>query len=165
MKMMKTIAICIALVAGPALAADAPSFVVVGAAGESRTLGVADLQKLTVREVSVADPHSKQPSRYRGVALSAVLSLVGVPSGEALRGKALASMVQVEALDGYRVVFSLAELDAGTGSTDAVVVFELDGKPLGGEIGAFRIVVPTDKRSARWVRQVARIKVVQPSAP
>jgi hypothetical protein len=37
MKMMKTIAICIALVAGPALAADAPSFMVVGATGESRT--------------------------------------------------------------------------------------------------------------------------------
>jgi hypothetical protein len=87
-----------------------------------------------------------------------------VPSGEALRGKALASTIQVEALDGYRVASSLAELDAGTGSTDAVVAFELDGKPLGGELGAFRMVVPTDKRSARWVRQVARIKVVQPSA-
>ena len=165
MKIMKTIAICVALVAVPALAADTPSFVVVGAAGESRTLGVADLQKLIVREVSVTDPHSKQASRYRGVALSAVLSLVGVPSGEALRGKVLASMVQVEALDGYRVVFSLAELDAEVGSTDAVVAFELDGKPLGGELGAFRMVVPTDKRSVRWVRQVARIKVIQPSAP
>lgn len=66
--MMKTIAVCVALVAGPAFAADAPSFVVVGAAGESRTLGVADLQKLTVREVSVTDPHSKQPSRTGGFA-------------------------------------------------------------------------------------------------
>jgi len=163
MKMMKTIAICVALVAGPAFGADAPSFVVVGAAGESRTLGVADLQKLSVREVSVTDPHSKQPSHYRGVALSAVLSLVGVPSGEALRGKALAWTIQVEALDGYRVVFSLAELDAGVGSTDSVIAFELDGKPLGGEVGAFHMVVPTDKRGARWVRQMARIKVVQPS--
>ncbi len=33
---------------------------------ESRTLGVADLQKLAVREVSVTEPHSKQSSRYRG---------------------------------------------------------------------------------------------------
>ena len=130
MKMMKTIAICVVLVAGPALAADAPSFVVVGAAGESRTLGVADLQKMPVREVSVTDPHSKQPSHYRGVALSAVLSLVGVPSGEALRGKALASAVQVEALDGYRVVFSLAELDAGVGSTDAIVALNWTVSPL-----------------------------------
>ncbi len=31
--MVKTIAICVAIVAGPAYAADAPSFVVVGAAG------------------------------------------------------------------------------------------------------------------------------------
>ena len=165
MKIIKVIAMCVALVTGPAWATDVPSFVVVGAAGESRTLGGADLQKLTVRDVCVTDPHSKQLSRYRGVALSAVLSLVGVPSGEALRGKALAWSIQVEALDGYRVVFSLAELDVGVGSTDAVVAFELDGKPLGGELGAFRIVVTTGKRGARWVRQVARIKVVQPSAP
>jgi len=165
MKMINTIAVCVALLAGPALAADAPSFVVIGTAGESRTLGVVDLQKLTVREVIVTDPHSKMPSRYKGGALSAVLSLVGVPSGEALRGKALASTVQVEAQDGYRVAFSLAELDPGVGSTDAVVSFELDGKSLGGELGTFRMVVPSDKRGARWVRQVARIKVIQPSAP
>jgi len=162
--MTTTIALCLALVAGPPLAADAPSFVVVGAAGESRTLRVADLQKLTVREVSVLDPHSRQPSRYRGVALSAVLSVVGAPSGEALRGRALTLTVEVEALDGYRVVFSLAELDVGVGSTETVVAFELDGKPLGGELGAFCLVVPTDKRGARWVRQITKIKLVQPSA-
>ena len=37
----------------------------------------------------------------------------------------------------------------------------LIGKPLGGGLGGFRMVVPTDKRSAMWVRQVARIKLVQ----
>ena len=162
---MKTMAICLALVAWPALAADAPSFSVIGATGEARTLGPAELQRLRVREVCVTDPHSKQPSRYRGVDLSEVLALVGAPSGEALRGNALALTVEVEALDGYRAAFSLAELDAGVGSTDAVIAFERDGKPLGGELGAFRVVVPTDKRGARWVRQVAKIRVIKPPAP
>ena len=159
---MRAVIVC-ALASSTLLAADAPSFVVTGPGGQTRQLVVADLQKLAVREVAVADPHSKQPSRYRGVALPAVLSLVGAPLGAALRGKALASHVQIEAADGYRVAFSLAELDTAIGNTDALVAFELDGKPLGGELGAFRLVVPTDKRGARWVRQVVKVSVIEAS--
>jgi len=108
----------------------------------------------------VADPHSKQPTRHRGVSLSSILSRVGTPAGESLHGKALALRVQVEAADGYVACFSLAELDAGVGNTDALLVFEQDGKPLAAELGTFRIVVPTDKRAARWVRQVVALKVL-----
>jgi len=158
---MKAIAICAAF-ACAAAAADVASFSIVGLGGRSRTVTVADLQKLPVRELKVPDPHGKQPSVYRGVALAAVLGLVDAPLGEALRGKALASHVQVEAADGYRVAFSLAELDAGVGSTDAIVAFELDGKPLGGELGSFRLVVPTDKRGGRWVRQLVKLTIVEP---
>ena len=161
---MRALTVCLAL-ASSALAADGPSIALVGLGGRSHTVVVADLEKLPVRDLSVADPHSKEPARYRGVALSAVLGLVEAPLGEALRGKALASHVQVEAADGYRVAFSLAELDAGLGNTDALVAFERDGKPLGGELGSFRLVVPTDKRGARWVRQVTKISIVEASRP
>jgi DMSO/TMAO reductase YedYZ molybdopterin-dependent catalytic subunit len=92
--------------------------------------------------------------------LTAVLALVGAPAGEALRGPGLALHVRVEASDGYRASFSLAELDAGFGSTDVLVAFERDGEPLGAEIGPFRLVVPTDKRGGRWVRQVVSIKLL-----
>jgi hypothetical protein len=127
------------------------------------TLAISDLEKLAVRSVDVSDPHSKEPSRYRGVALSAILALAGAPLGEALRGKALACHVQIDAADGYRAAFSLGELDPGVGNTDAIVAFERDGIPLGGELGPFRIVVPTDKRGARWVRQVVKITLVEPA--
>jgi DMSO/TMAO reductase YedYZ molybdopterin-dependent catalytic subunit len=40
------------------------------------------------------------------------------------------------------------------------VAFERDGQPLGAEIGPFRLVVPTDKRGGRWVRQVVSIKLL-----
>jgi DMSO/TMAO reductase YedYZ molybdopterin-dependent catalytic subunit len=148
------------LAAVSAVAADPPTLEVFGTAGQHVTLGASDLRKLTVRDVDVTDPHSKQRARYRGVPVSAVLSLVGAPGGDALRGKALASHVRVDAADGYRVSFSLAELDAGVGATDAIVAFERDGQPLGSEIGPFRIVVPTDKRGARWARQVVSIRVL-----
>ena len=51
-------------------------------------------------------------------------------------------------------------LGAGFGSTDVLVAFERDGEPLGAEIGPFRLVVPTDKRGGRWVRQVVSIKLL-----
>ena len=149
------------LLAAGAAAVEAPSVTIAGVNGETRSLQVSDLQKLAVRDASVTDPHSKALTRYRGVSLATLLSLVGTPAGETLRGKSLALHVEVEASDGYIVCFSVAELDAGTGSTDALLAFEQEGKPLGNDIGPLRLVVPTDKRAARWVRQVVSVKVLK----
>jgi DMSO/TMAO reductase YedYZ molybdopterin-dependent catalytic subunit len=41
-----------------------------------------------------------------------------------------------------------------------LLAFERDGQPLGADIGPFRLVVPTDKRGGRWVRQVTSIKLL-----
>jgi DMSO/TMAO reductase YedYZ molybdopterin-dependent catalytic subunit len=156
---VRAIAVSI-LLASSALGADAPALVVVGPKGETRSLQASDLRQLAVREVTVTEPHGKQSVRYRGAPLTAVLALVGAPAGDALRGPGLALHVRVEASDGYRASFSLAELDAGFGGTDVLVAFERDGEPLGAEIGPFRLVVPTDKRGGRWVRQVVSIKLL-----
>jgi hypothetical protein len=156
--------VCLAL-GSSAWPAGARALSVVGPGGKSLMLGTADLEKLTVREVDVTDPHGHEASRYRGVALSAVLALVDAPFGDALRGRALGTSLRVEAADGYQVVFSLAEIDPSLGSTDALLAFERDGKPLGADLGPFRIVVPTDKRGARWVRQVVKLSVLAPASP
>ena len=49
----------------------------------------------------------------------------------------------------YRVVFALAELDPAF--TDRVILLEdrAEGQPLDSKTGAFRIVVPGEKRMAR----------------
>ncbi|MGH7594354.1 MAG: hypothetical protein ACRELE_10965 [Gemmatimonadales bacterium] len=57
---------------------------------------------------------------FAGVAIIDLLRLVGAPSSDSLRGKELADYVLVEARDGYRVVFALAEFDAGF--TDRVML-------------------------------------------
>jgi hypothetical protein len=36
-----------------------------------------------------------------------------------------------------------------------------DGKALFGENGAFRLVIPTDKRGARSVRMLSKLEIVQ----
>ncbi len=82
-----------------------------------------------------------------------------VPEGT-LRSPHLARYVLVDARDGYRVVFSLAELDPGTGNRPVYVADRCDGEALSAEDGPVRLLAPGDVRAARSVRQVEAITVV-----
>ena len=81
--------------------------------------------------------------------------------GDSLRGKGLSSCLVVEAADGYRVV--IAYQSSTRASPDRLILLadQADGHPLDNKEGPFRIVVPGEKRMARWVRQVTTLKVVQ----
>jgi hypothetical protein len=81
---------------------------------------------------------------------------------EQLRGRAMATYIIAEAEDGYRVVFSLAELDSGILESEVLVADTMGGAPLGAQQGPFRLVAPHDKRPARWVRMLKSITVVGP---
>jgi len=110
--------------------------------------------------VTATNEHDKKTSTFSGVPLRDLLKEAGVPSGENLRGKALATCIVITASDGYQVVFSLAELDEGIGNLQVLVADTEDGKTLPQNIGPLRLVVPSDKRPARWVRMVKTIRVV-----
>ena len=87
------------------------------------------------------------------------LNLEGLPGGEALRGPALASVVIATGKDGYRVVFSLAEIDAKLGNRPVFIVDRCAGAPLAAEDGPLRLVVPGEARAARSVRQLTGVRV------
>ncbi len=155
---IRSLAVVLLFVASAAFAS--PTFELVGLDGQKHLIETAELEQLEPRDITVPDPHTKEPTRYRGVPLGNVVALAGVSFAQSPRGPLLGVTLRVEAAEGYRVSFSLPEIDARTGSTEAILVFELDGEPLGDELGPFRLVVPTDKRGARWVRQISRITVV-----
>jgi DMSO/TMAO reductase YedYZ molybdopterin-dependent catalytic subunit len=73
----------------------------------------------------------------------------------------MATYVLAEGADGYRVVFSLAELDSGILDSEVIVADTMDGAPLGTNQGPFRIVAPHEKRPARWVRMLKTLTVVR----
>ena len=100
------------------------------------------------------------PAQFSGVAMSELLSAAGIPVGDKLRGPRMADVVLVEAADGYKVVFALAEFDPAFATRDIILADKRDGKPLDAKEGPYRIVVPGDKRPARWIRQVTGMKVV-----
>ncbi len=66
----------------------------------------------------------------------------------------------VEATDGYKVVFALAEVDPAFATREILLADKRDGKPLEAKEGPLRIVAPGDKRPARWVRQVTTFRIV-----
>jgi DMSO/TMAO reductase YedYZ molybdopterin-dependent catalytic subunit len=121
-------------------------------------LSVADLAKLPRQTVTAKDHDGKMAS-FEGVPLVDILRLAGVEFGEKLRGKSLASFLVVEAADGYRAVFALPELDPAFTEQTILLVDRRDGKALSDAEGQWRIVVPNEKRQARWVRQVVALTV------
>ena len=134
-----------------------------GAVSNPLILTVADLKKMPRKTLTVMNPHDKKKETYEGVLLEELLRRASVPQGEKLRGSSMATYVLAEAEDGYRVVFSLAELDSGILESEVIVADTLDGAPLGDKQGPFRLVAPHEKRPARWVRMLKSITVV--SAP
>ncbi len=122
------------------------------------TFSAADFAKFEHRTV-VAKAHDGMESKYEGVALADILAKAGAPGGPTLRGPAMVHYVLIEAEDNYRVVFSLAELDSAF--TDRVIILadRRDGKPLSAREGPLQVIVPGEKKHARWVRQVVRLRV------
>jgi hypothetical protein len=77
-----------------------------------------------------------------------------------MKGKRLTDCLLVEAADGHRAVIALPELDPAFTDKQTLLGFLRDGKPLGGKEGPYRIVIPDEKRMARWVRQVTTLRIV-----
>ncbi|HEY2394751.1 MAG TPA: hypothetical protein VGH81_02050 [Rudaea sp.] len=137
----------------------AASVKVSGEDGKSQDFEVAALARLPQHNVH-AEAHGKAVD-CSGPNVIDLLGAVGAPNGEALRGKGLALYVRVSAADGYRAVFALAELDPVFRSDVPIVAASCDGKALDPKDGPFRLVIPGEKRPARWVRQVTAVDLLR----
>jgi len=103
---------------------------------------------------------SSSATTFEGVSLHSVLEKAGVTFAETMKGKRLASCLLVGASDGYHAVIALPEVDPAFTDRQVVLAFLKDGKPLDQNEGPYRIVIPDEKRMARWVRQVTTMKIV-----
>jgi hypothetical protein len=127
----------------------------------SNTISAADMKKMPRITVQVMNSHTQKQETYEGVALALLLKQVGLPQGERLRGGSMTLCIVAEAADGYRVTYSLAEIDPSIGDSGVIVADTMDGAPLGAGEGVFKLVAPHDKRPARWVRMLKSLTVVQ----
>jgi DMSO/TMAO reductase YedYZ molybdopterin-dependent catalytic subunit len=156
-------AVCAPKILAQAPAARAARLEIAGAVKTSLSLSVADLKSMPRTTVRVGGQNGQSVQVYEGVALDELLRRAGVPQGGDLGGPWMAAYALAIAADGYRAVFSLSELNPGIGGVEVLVADTLDGAALGEGSGPFRLVVPGDKRAARWVRMLRSIRVEQPA--
>jgi hypothetical protein len=109
-------------------------------------LTVAEIAKLPRVSVRAKDEKGKD-AVWEGTTLHEVLRAAGVNFGEAIRGAALANYLLVEAADGYRVVFTLPEVDPAFTDLTFLLADRRDGQPMDENEGKLRIVVPHEKKT------------------
>lgn len=124
---------------------------------------------LTMEELKTCSPQRYTTQSMDGdtvvydvVRLIDVLALAGVPAGNQLKGKHVQKAVVVAAEDGYRAVFSLAELDPKSADGAILLAIGQQGKPLDKRVGPLRLIAPKDRLHSRWVWQVRSFFVVSP---
>jgi DMSO/TMAO reductase YedYZ molybdopterin-dependent catalytic subunit len=111
--------------------------------------------------------HGQQHSA-KCVALVTLLKAAGVQTELKMDPKAdpkaknypLRFVVLVAGRDGYSTAFSLGELMPEVGHAAVWLAVEVDGKPLAGDDGPARLIVPADGKPARNVHGVGTITII-----
>lgn len=160
----RRIALLILLLCTPANAsAQASPAVALRVSGEVANhldLSLADIAALQRQTIRVTDDKGTQ-AEYEGVPVEEVLKKAGAPLGKELKGPSMAVGLVASAPDDYRVLFSLAEFDPAFSDRVILLADRRDGKPLDSREGPLRLVVPGDKRHARWIRGVTALEVLR----
>ena len=147
---MKALVLALALLApSAALAAD---LTLIAPGGAAKVLDEGDLAGLP-RETVRAGSKS-----YEGTVLSYVLRAGGLPVGAKLHGDPLRAFVVVQGKDGFKAVYSLAELDRDFHDDVVILADKVDGAPLPEKEGPWRLVSGGDKKAWRSVYGVSRVE-------
>ncbi|MBB3225636.1 DMSO/TMAO reductase YedYZ molybdopterin-dependent catalytic subunit [Luteibacter sp. Sphag1AF] len=149
------LAACLLLAPPLTRAAESPATI---SPASTVTLTTAALEGLVRTHVS-GSIHGGPVMDFEGVALMDVLRKAGAVADGKLTGRAMANVVRVTATDGYTAAFSIAELSPDVGAGTVIVADKANGKAIEATDGPFRLVVPGDRRPARWVRQAVRLDV------
>jgi len=148
----------------PALAAQPPGVAVKGLVREPLTIGAGELASLPQREfedtrlVGPGAPRGEAARKYKGVLLRDVLNRAGLV--EAKPRDLRKTLIVVDAHDGYRALFTWAELFLSPVGDGVYLVTERDGKPIARPEGPIALLSLNDRSPGpRHVRQVASIDV------
>jgi len=153
--------IIVEIFAIPVCHADASiTLQVIGLDGIQHEFSADELAAMPHLSVKVAD-HSGGESLFDGIPAREMLRLAGAPLGKELAGKNLSLYVVAEAADGYAAVYALAEFDSAFTDSSILIADRRNGKALSADEGPLRVVVPWEKRQARWVRQLIALRLAR----
>lgn len=127
------------------------------------TVTAAEIASLPQADISYPDKSANQHT-YRGVSLYSLLEHYDKSLSE-LKGDNLMKVVIAKALDGYEVVFALAELNPALSDRKIILALSCDGKALSKDEAPFRIIVEGAKKHARSVRQLSGLTILNAIKP
>ncbi|HEV2488094.1 MAG TPA: hypothetical protein VGT08_21410 [Terracidiphilus sp.] len=125
--------------------------------GKSADWTPATLAALPHKTVTVHNEHTKADETYSGVPLMDLLTRLGVPAKS--MGKAMGFYLVAVGSDGYKAVYSLAEVNPDVHDATVIVADTQDGKVLQ-TAGPLELIATGDKRPTRWVRNLVAVRVL-----
>jgi hypothetical protein len=172
----RTILLCLLItLPGNCLRADAPAsqttFRIGGAVSKPGAWDAARLRRDLTGDIRpVAYTLKGQHHTAHAVPLWALLQAAQPRINPQIKHHLLQFVVAVRGQDGYTADFTLGELSPDFGGRAVWVAWDEDGKPLTGDAGPVQILVPGDKKPARWVHALALLSVLDgaqtpPSGP
>jgi molybdate transport system substrate-binding protein len=117
-----------------------------------------DLEKLE-RKTAAITIRDKGPFQFSGVTVFSILEAAGYKLDEPKRGAYLTQYVVITATDGYRVVYSMGEFDPKSKREAPLLVWQQDSAPLKETEGPYRLVIPDNAHTSRWIRQIKSLAV------
>lgn len=124
-----------------------------------RTLRISHAELAELPRVNFRGQFSDgRPAIFEGVALWTLLRRAGVP--DTLRSGDLVRSVVVEAADGYRALYSIAELSPAFRTEVPLLADRQEGRPIREGFGPVQVIVPGELRQSRWVRQVECLRIM-----
>ena len=87
-----------------------------------------------------------------------LLQSVGIIVDPGIKNDILRKTIDVTGTDGYVTVFTAGEIAPNFGGNQVLVVYEVDGQPIGAD-GPAEIVAPGDKAGGRFVHNIYTIEV------
>lgn len=144
--------------ASSTFAQEKEKIIISGDKNQSKILTITEIKKMAHVEVLRKD-RDRQDHKYSGVLLSELLSRSDLAFTDSTKKEILTKYILVEATDGYKVIFSLAEIDPNISNQLIILADSMDGKQLPLNDGTFKVIVPNDKKPARCIRQVTAIKI------
>jgi excisionase family DNA binding protein len=97
--------------------------------------------------------------RYTGVLLHTLLLNRGVLQPVERWRAVLSRFILAVGADGHRVALTVGEIDPAYSNVPVLIAWERDGAPLSPDEGPLLLVVPSDHRGGRYVRQLTRLIV------
>ncbi|HEX4508155.1 MAG TPA: molybdopterin-dependent oxidoreductase [Alphaproteobacteria bacterium] len=142
-------------------AAHSDSVAIKGGVDHPKTLALADLQHAPQTTVTISQHtgHGTLAGAFGGVSLWALLQDAGVTLDKGKKNDLIHHTVTVTGSDGYSAVLSLGEIAPEIGDDQAMIAWQQDGKPLEGDRGFARLIVPNDKAASRAVSAITTIEV------